>query len=532
MTKFDELNLSDPLLRAIEAMGFERPSEIQAKAIPVLLTGKDIIGQAQTGTGKTAAFAIPSIEKIDPENSATQILVLCPTRELVVQVAGEYTKLTKFLKNISIVPIYGGQGIDIQFRALKKGAQIVVGTPGRIMDHMRRGTLELDQITCVVLDEADQMLDMGFREDMEIILQDTPEERQTVMFSATLPPDLVRLMERFLKHPKRISAAPAEKQSAQINQFYYNIKESSKQEALKRLLTYHKVNSALIFCNTKMKVDDLTRSLSSDNFSTAALHGDLDQNKRDRVMQAFRKGDINLLIATDVAARGIDVNDLEAVINYDLPRFDQDYVHRIGRTGRAGKTGLAISFVVGKEIEHLRRIARKNNMNIEAADVPSIGELEKASLEMIQQQLNDSKLNAAESVKYASYLKRLKIEDLDQEQISALLLKCLVDQATKTLEKTIDFSPHEHSSSRDGRRSRGSSGGGRRDDRRSGGGGRSYSSGGSGGRSRDRDGRSGGGGGRSSSAPYRTGKPSAPSRPKSSGGKSSSSKSSGRKGKR
>jgi len=371
LTNFNEFNISEALQNAIQSLGFDKPSEIQAKAIPVLLTGEDVIGQAATGTGKTAAFAIPSIEKIDVENPDTQVLVLCPTRELVVQVAGEFNKLIKNHRGAYVVPIYGGQNISIQLKFLRKKAQIIVGTPGRLKDHIRRGSLKLNKVTCVILDEADQMLDMGFRDDIETILKETPKTRQTVMFSATMPKELVKLMERYQNKPKRISTLTEEsQQGSQINQLYFNVQGSTKLASLKRLLTHYDIKSALIFCNTKLKVDDLARSLNSNEFVSAGLHGDMNQRKRDKVMQGFRQGAIELLVATDVAARGIDVRNLEAVINYDLPKFDQDYVHRIGRTGRAGKDGLALTFVVGKEVEHIKRIARKNNMNIEGSKVP------------------------------------------------------------------------------------------------------------------------------------------------------------------
>lgn len=357
------------MLKATEAMGFREASAIQAQAIPVLLNGEDIIAQAETGTGKTAAFAIPAIEKLDLSSNETQILVLCPTRELVVQVAGEFHKLTKFHKGASVLAIYGGQSIGIQFKILRRGAQIVVGTPGRIMDHLRRKTLKLNNLSYMVLDEADQMLNMGFRDDIDTILKQTPSSRQTLMFSATMPQALVKLMEKHQKNPQRISTVNTEKQSKQINQFYFNVSGKNKFESLTKLIEFYNIKSALIFCNTKIKVDDLSDSLNAKDFSSAGLHGDMKQNKRDRAMQSFRRGNVQFLVATDVAARGIDVSDLEAVINYDLPKFDEDYIHRIGRTGRAGKAGLALTLVSGRETEHIRRIARKNNLNISISEI-------------------------------------------------------------------------------------------------------------------------------------------------------------------
>lgn len=443
MTNFDQLNISQELLQAIADMGFSAPSEIQAKAIPSLLESRDIIGQAQTGSGKTAAFAIPCIQRIDTSNKATQILVMCPTRELVVQVTGEFNKLCKYIKNCSVLAIYGGQDIGIQLRALKQGAQIVVGTPGRIMDHMRRSTLKLSQIKCVVLDEADQMLDMGFHEDMELILSETPSERQTVMFSATMSRDLVALMERYQKNPERINTVGKREQSKQINQLYFHINGSCKLEALKRLLSFYKIKSALIFCNTKLKVDELVKELAVQKYSTAGLHGDMDQKRRDTVMQGFRHGSIELLIATDVAARGLDVNDLEAVINYDLPRFDQDYVHRIGRTGRAGKVGLALTFVVGKEIEHINRIARKNNMTIESAKIPEITDLEQTNIETIKSLVQNTEFNRKDLKKYLNYLSQLEIYEYSGEELAAIMLKTLLDQESKSLGNNVNFDPEK-----------------------------------------------------------------------------------------
>jgi ATP-dependent RNA helicase DeaD len=449
LTNFNEFNLSSELLSSIADMGFTAASEIQAKTIPYLLEGKDLIGQAQTGTGKTAAFAIPCIEKIERDSDLTQALILCPTRELVVQVAGELKKLTKDQKDISVLAIYGGQDISIQLKALKKGVQVVVGTPGRIMDHMRRSTLKLNNLNYLVFDEADQMLDMGFREDMETILQETPKDRQTVMFSATIPKDLMLLMKKFQNNPVHVNTIGKNAQSKQINQFYYHINNASKLSALKRLLAFHKINSALIFCNTKLKVDELSKELADAKYSTAALHGDIDQKKRDRVMQEFRQGRVQLLIATDVAARGIDVNDLEAVINYDLPRFDQDYVHRIGRTGRAGKAGLALSLVTGRESEHINRIARKTNMKIESAEVPSAIDLEKVNFENIKHQIQATKFNRKKDLfKYQTLVSELELFEYSAEEVAAVLLKSMLDQFETKAEQETNFEPERNSGRR------------------------------------------------------------------------------------
>ena len=505
MTKFVDLNLSDSLLKSIKDMGFTTPTEIQAQTIPVLLDGKDVIGQAGTGTGKTLSFAIPTIEKLDPDVEGLQVLVLCPTRELVVQVADQYAALVKHQQDISVVPIYGGQNISIQLKALKQGAQIVVGTPGRIMDHMDRKSLDLSEVAFVVLDEADQMLNMGFRDDMETILKETPKTRQTIMFSATVSKDISKLMQKYQKHPEHINVTSTTEQSAQIDQFYFEINNKSKVEAVKRLVAFHKLQSALIFCNMKSKVDELVSTLNSKGFSSAGLHGDMEQRMRDSVMQNFRKEKVRFLVATDIAARGIDVNDIEAVFNFDLPRFDQDYIHRIGRTGRAGKAGKAFSFVVGKEVDHMKRIARINNLKIEPAKIPEAEDLEGASLETLKELLEKDIKIGKSYKKYEKMLQDLEM-DCPPEQIPAILLKLVLSKEGASFDSRVDFSPEEYRGGRSsgGRSSGGgrSFGGGRSSEGRSSSGDRSYSGRSSGGRSEGRS--SSGGEGRSSRSSERT----------------------------
>lgn len=430
-------------------MGFTEASEIQEKAIPPLLEGKDIIGQAQTGTGKTAAFAIPGIENINSESKDTQMLVLCPTRELVVQVEGELRKLAKNHKDIYSLAIYGGQDISIQLKALKRGANVVVGTPGRIIDHIKRGTLKLKDISYLVFDEADQMLDMGFREDMETILTETPKDRQTVMFSATMNKVLITLMKKFQNNPVHINTVGEQKQSKQINQLYFHINRASKLEAVKRLIAFHKITNGLIFCNTKMMVDELAKQLTDARYSTACLHGDIDQRKRDRVMKEFRTGSIDFLIATDVAARGLDINDLEAVINYDIPRFDQDYVHRIGRTGRGGKVGLALTLVVDREVDHIERIARKNNMNIAPGKIPEIQDLEANSMDSIKVLIENSNFKRKELDKYTALLAQLEMFEYKDDELAAILLKTLMEQSAQTF-NNVNFDPSKKSRSSGG----------------------------------------------------------------------------------
>jgi len=412
-------------------MGFTKATEIQAQAIPALLKQQDFIGQAGTGTGKTAAFAIPTIELLDYQSKDIQALILCPTRELAVQVAEQFKLLTKYQRKLSCVAIYGGQSINAQFQALQRGAQIVVGTPGRVMDHMRRGTLRFDNLKMLVLDEADRMLDMGFQEDIETILKATPSNRQTVLFSATMAREILKLAQNYQKNPLHIDITAGKQQSAQITQLYFDIKRSSKNQALKRLLAFYKVRSALVFCNTKQKVDELARMLKQDGFATGALHGDIRQNKRNAVMKRFREDSVRLLIATDVAARGIDVNDVDAVINYDIPRDDQDYVHRIGRTGRAGKTGLALSFVVGSERQHIKYIARNNDMAVKQANIPSIKELGLDTVLEWQNLFTNSTLSA-ESAK--EYLKLIK------DKAAAEITKIILNEKASIIGIDVDFS--------------------------------------------------------------------------------------------
>ena len=334
--KFEELNIDERIMRAVEDMGFEEASPIQAQAIPQLLEGRDVIGQAQTGTGKTAAYSIPVLSMIKPELKKPQAVVLCPTRELAVQVADEIRKLAKYMSDIKVLPVYGGQEIVRQIKSLKNGVQIIVGTPGRVMDHMRRKTVKFDDVKMVVLDEADEMLDMGFREDMETILSDTPEERQTVMFSATMPKPILDIAAKFLNNPQVVKVVRKELTVKNIDQYYYEVRQKNKTELLCRLVDIYNPKLSIVFCNTKKQVDELISELKGRGYFADGIHGDMKQQQRDRVMADFRSGKTEILIATDVAARGIDVDDVDIVFNYDLPQDEEYYVHRIGRTGRAG----------------------------------------------------------------------------------------------------------------------------------------------------------------------------------------------------
>ena len=368
---FEDFNLSPELLQAVKDMGFEEPSPIQVLAVPFLLTGRDAVGQAQTGTGKTAAFGMPILEKLTPARTV-QALVLCPTRELAIQVAEELSKLAARKRGVAILPIYGGQAIERQLRALERGVQVVVGTPGRVMDHLQRGTLRLGGATTIVLDEADEMLDMGFREDIEAILERVPAECQRVLFSATMPPAILQLSKRFLREPEMLAIAQKTLTVPAIEQVYYEVRPHQKMDALCRVLDAQGFRKALVFCSTKRSVDEVTAHLQQRGYQSDGLHGDLAQSQRDRVMQRFRGEGLDILIATDVAARGIDVDDVDAVVNYDIPHDAERYVHRIGRTGRAGRVGKAFTFVTLREQHKLRDIIRHTKARIQQERLPSL----------------------------------------------------------------------------------------------------------------------------------------------------------------
>jgi ATP-dependent RNA helicase DeaD len=387
VTKFDELEISSSILRAVEEMGFEEMSPIQARAIPFVLEGRDVVGQAQTGTGKTAAFGIPLLQKINPKEKGVQALVLCPTRELAIQVAEEFRKLGKFMHGIKILPVYGGQEISKQIRSLKSGIQIIIGTPGRVMDHMRRKTVKFDHINMVVLDEADEMLNMGFRDDIETILKQVPEQRQTVLFSATMPGPILEIARTYQKNAEIIRVVKKELTVPKIEQYYYEVSPKNKEEVLSRLLDMYNPKLSLVFCNTKKQVDELTAALQGRGYFAEGLHGDLKQQQRDRVMNSFRNGKTDILVATDVAARGIDVDDVEAVFNYDVPQDDEYYVHRIGRTGRAGREGRAFTLVVGREVFKLRDIQRYCKTKIKLQPIPSINDVTAVKAEKILDKL-------------------------------------------------------------------------------------------------------------------------------------------------
>lgn len=439
--RFEDINLSEEVQRGIKDMGFEEMSPIQSQAIPVILEGRDIIGQAQTGTGKTAAFGIPIVEKCNPEEKHVQALVLCPTRELSIQVAEEIARLGKYKKGITVLPIYGGQPIDRQIKALKKGVNIVIGTPGRVLDHIRRKTLKLDKVAMMVLDEADEMFDMGFRDDIALVMDELKEDRQTIFFSATMPDEIIKFAKRYQTEPEIIKVVHKELTVPKVEQAYFELKEHMKTEILSRLIDMYNPKLTVVFCNTKKKVDELTEELQSRGYFANGLHGDLKQSQRDTVMGKFRKGTIDILVATDVAARGIDVDDVDLVVNYDLPQDEEYYVHRIGRTARAGREGKAFSFVAGKDIYKLRDIQRYTKTKIARMDLPTLKDIEanytSIMFEKIKREIDNGDLS-----KYEKILESLLQEDYTSLDIAAALLKFYMSE--KRLDgheelDTVDF---------------------------------------------------------------------------------------------
>jgi ATP-dependent RNA helicase DeaD len=421
---FSELGLSAEVLKAIDKLGFEQASPIQAASIPPLLAGKDVVGQSQTGSGKTAAFGIPAVEKVDSNLRAVQVLILCPTRELAIQVSEEIHKLSLFKRGIQALPIYGGQSYERQFDGLRRGAQIVIGTPGRVMDHMRRGTLRFDNVKMAVLDEADVMLNMGFRDDIELILQAAPKERQTVFFSATMPRPIRDLIEKYARTPENVKIEQKAMTVPTVEQVYYEVDRRFKIELLTRLIDIHDLKLGIIFCNTKRMVDDLVDHLEAQGYMADRLHGDMTQAMRDRVMNKFRKSGLEFLVATDIAARGIDVDDVQVVFNYDLPYDGEDYVHRIGRTGRAGREGRAISFVSGRELFQIRNIERYTNMRIHRARIPTEAEVEDARANTFLTKIRTA-LQAGEGKDNQHLIERLLEEGFSSTDIAAACLALL-----------------------------------------------------------------------------------------------------------
>jgi len=456
---FSELGLSAEILKAIEKLGFEQAAPIQAAAIPLLMAGKDIVGQSQTGSGKTAAFGIPAVEKVDPSVRAVQVLILCPTRELAIQVSEEIHKLSLFKRGINALPIYGGQSYERQFYGLKQGAQIVIGTPGRIMDHMRRGTLRLETVKMAILDEADVMLNMGFRDDIETILKDSPKERQTVFFSATMPRPIRDLIEKYARDPQNVKIEQKAMTVPTVEQCYYEVDRRFKIELLMRLIDIHDLKLGIIFCNTKRMVDDLVDHLEAAGYMADRLHGDMTQAMRDRVMNKFRKSGLEFLVATDIAARGIDVDDVQVVFNYDLPYDGEDYVHRIGRTGRAGREGRAISFVSGRELFQIRNIERYTNTRIQRSRVPTEAEVSDAKENAFIGKLRTT-LQSGDFKKHDHLIERLLEEGFSSTDIASACITQLQsgEASAKPAARTEEYERPE----REERPQRG----GYRDDRR------------------------------------------------------------------
>jgi ATP-dependent RNA helicase DeaD len=419
---FRDLGLDETVLRAVLELGFESPTPIQARAIPVLNSGRDLIGQAQTGTGKTAAFAIPLIGKIDSNSKETQALVMVPTRELAVQVAGGIHDLAKHT-GARVVPVYGGQPIDRQFRALKMGAQIVVGTPGRILDHLRRGSLSLANVVFCALDEADEMMALGFAEDMDAILGQLPETRQLAFFSATMPPKIASLVKKYLGDAQHISIEPKRRTVESTNQTYYDVPKGKKLEALARVLDMETPGSTIVFCRTRQETNDLCEALRIRGYNAEALHGDMNQSERDRVMKRFRDMQADILVATDVAARGLDIDSVTHVINYDIPWDVEQYIHRIGRTGRAGRSGSAITLVEGKQRRQLETIERVIGTRIKPAKIPTAADIATRRREIFADALRES-LDAKEFESQMAIVEEL-LEDYEPTEIAAAAMQML-----------------------------------------------------------------------------------------------------------
>lgn len=424
---FSELGIRPEILKAIHEMGFEAPTKIQEKCIPAILSGSDVVGQAQTGTGKTAAFGIPAIQMANSGSKIPSVLILTPTRELAIQVTGELIKLAKYTNGVFTVPVYGGQPINRQFKALKKGAQIVVGTPGRIIDHLKRGTLNLNNLKFLVLDEADEMLNMGFREDLEKILSYSSGKSQTVMFSATVPKAIRQIMNKWMHQPEMVKVEGKTETAAGIEQYVMEVRDSVRTEALTRVMDMGNFKLALIFCNTKRLCDSLVQELQARGYSSDALHGDMNQNVRDKVMRKFRTGQIDMLVATDVAARGLDVDNVDVVFNYDVPQDPEYYVHRIGRTGRMGRGGLAITFASGKKRKRIRYIEKMIRTQLLPLPMPSTHEVKQSKIGNHMDELIKT-LQAGGLKEYIDQLEPIAEGNFTPIEIAAALFKMKVHQ--------------------------------------------------------------------------------------------------------
>lgn len=453
-TTFADLGLKAPILEALNDLGYEKPSPIQAECIPHLLSGRDVLGMAQTGSGKTAAFSLPLLNNIDPDLRAPQILVLAPTRELAVQVAEAMTEFSKHMRGVNVVALYGGQRYDVQLRALRQGPQIVVGTPGRLLDHLKRGTLDLSKLSGLVLDEADEMLRMGFIEDVETIMAQIPEGHQTALFSATMPEAIRRITKRFMKDPQEVRIQSSVTTRPDISQSYWSVYGMRKNEALVRFLEAEDFDAAIIFVRTKNATLEVAEALERNGYNNAALNGDMNQALREQTLERLKDGRLDILIATDVAARGLDVERISLVVNYDIPMDSESYVHRIGRTGRAGRAGRALLFVENRERRLLRNIERTMKLTIPEAELPNAELLGKRRLEKfaakVQQQLESSDLD-----QYRALLSQIQPtaegEELDMETLAAALLKMAQGERTLIVPPDAPMRPKREFRDRDDR---------------------------------------------------------------------------------
>lgn len=438
VVKFKDLKVSNQILSAVEEMGFEEATPIQAQSIPLILEGYDVIGQAQTGTGKTASFGIPLLEKINLKARKTQVLVLCPTRELAIQVSEEISKLGKYMKGVKTVPIYGGAPIDRQIRALKMGAQIVIGTPGRVIDHINRRTLDLSAISMVVLDEADEMLNMGFREDIETILKSVGPDRQTILFSATMPREIMEIVDQYQKTPKIVKMVHKELTTPNVDQYYIEAHDRDRVEVSSRLFDLYQPKLSLIFCNTKKKVDEVVAQLQTRGYSCERLHGDMKQQQRNLVMDRFRTGNIEILVATDVAARGLDVNNVEMVINLDIPQDEEYYVHRIGRTGRAGNLGKSFTLLSGREFLLLKDVMKYSKIKIKRHEIPSTSDIEEIKVGDLMTEVEEL-ISKGGLEKYYALIEGMTEKNITSIEIAAALLKHELEKYKDESKKLSDL---------------------------------------------------------------------------------------------
>ena len=443
--QFSELNCSKEILKAVEDMGFEEATPIQTMAIPVAFTGRDLVGQAQTGTGKTAAFSIPMLENIDLSSKNAQALILCPTRELAVQISEEVNRIGKYMRGLHILPIYGGQDIERQIRGLRAGAQVIIGTPGRVLDHLRRKTLKLNNLKMLILDEADEMLNMGFREDIELVMESVDHDIQTLLFSATMPKEILNIINKYQRDPEILKVAHTQLSAPSIEQVYLEMKDRDKMEILTRLIDIYNYKLSIVFCNTKKRVDEVTDMLQARGYMCDKIHGDMKQTLRMNVINKFKRGDIEVLIATDVAARGLDIDNVEAVFNYDMPTHEEYYVHRIGRTGRAGKEGISFTFITSRDFHLLRSIMRYTKSDIKPHPIPKISDLEAMKRELFMNKIKE-RIESGIDRKFIQF-----IEEFTENSYSALEIAAALFQMELELSnvKEIDSIDNAKAASRD-----------------------------------------------------------------------------------